>query len=221
MTLTSSVKVMIFLWKIGIVDSLTLAQFLMNATAQYGGVVVAQSVGVGTSRNILHNLLGPVKRLVTASTFIRRSSNVIERGKRISMVAAALSMSASILEADPATNSSFGATIAGFINYMEVHNGNNGLVFLNPIIFGRLSKTEFYFLNISLSGVFLVLVFLPKILKAYYCFSKFLANYILRKSNLSNFPERFGISSKSKSHRLLLHIEQHHPSLQFYEALLE
>jgi hypothetical protein len=41
----SSIKIMIFLWQLGIVDSLTLFQFCINCGGQYGGLVVAEAAG--------------------------------------------------------------------------------------------------------------------------------------------------------------------------------
>ena len=41
----NSIKIMIFLWQLGVVDSLTLFQFCINCGAQYGGLVVAEAAG--------------------------------------------------------------------------------------------------------------------------------------------------------------------------------
>lgn len=45
MSVETSIKVMILMWNLGVVDTLTLFQFLFNADAQYGTIVATQAAG--------------------------------------------------------------------------------------------------------------------------------------------------------------------------------
>ena len=60
-----TLKIMIFLWQFGIVDSLTLLQFCINCGAQYTGLTLAEAAGymgdIGPSL-----LLAPVQGIGTS-----------------------------------------------------------------------------------------------------------------------------------------------------------
>ena len=74
----NSIKIMIFLWHLGVVDSLTLFQFFMNCGAQYGGVVVAEAAGsmndIGPSV-----LLAPLAGLRTSYKYVQAAQGAMEK----------------------------------------------------------------------------------------------------------------------------------------------
>ena len=68
MTPYSSIKLIYFLWQIGMVDSLTLIQFVINGGTQYTGFVIAHTVGQNFEPSAL---LSPITELGTAYQYIR------------------------------------------------------------------------------------------------------------------------------------------------------
>jgi hypothetical protein len=114
----NSIKIMIFLWHLGVVDSLTLFQFCMNCGAQYGGLVVAEAAGsmndIGPSV-----LLAPLAGLGTSYKYVRAAQGAMERRARIATVASFMAMSGRATLTDPATNGAAGGTIATFIGHMK------------------------------------------------------------------------------------------------------
>jgi hypothetical protein len=81
----NSITIMIFLWHLGVVDSLTLFQFCMNCGAQYGGLVVAEAAGsindIGSSV-----LLAPLTGLGTSYKYVQAAQGA-EKRARIATVA--------------------------------------------------------------------------------------------------------------------------------------
>jgi len=176
----SSIKIMIFLWQLGIVDSLTLFQFCMNCGAQYGGLVVAEAAGsmndIGPSV-----LLAPLAGLGTSYKYVQAAQSTMEKRARIATLASFMAMSGRATLTDPATNGAAGGTIATFIGHMKSiiaksNNSTGGLVFVNPGMLSKLIKDEFIALNLVIIGgsLFIIISFyvLPRIAKASWNYSK-------------------------------------------------
>ena len=64
----NTLKIMCFLWRIGVVDTLTLAQFAINGVAQYGSFVVGSTVGQNLGPSAL---ISPIAQLGTAYQYVR------------------------------------------------------------------------------------------------------------------------------------------------------
>ena len=182
----NSIKIMIFLWQIGVVDSLTLFQFCMNCGAQYGGLVVAEAAGsmndIGPSV-----LLAPLAGLGTSYKYVRVAQGAMEKRARIATIASFLTMSGR----DPATNGAAGGTIATFIGHIHMksiiaksnNNNTGGLVFASPVTLSKFTNDELIVINlIIVGGVSLIIIssyLLPRITKAYWNYSKKLSRYTI------------------------------------------
>lgn len=182
-----SMKIMIFLWQFGIVDSLTFLQFCINCGAQYTGLTLGEAAGymgdIGPSV-----LLAPLRGVGTSYKYVRAAQGAMERRARIATVASFMVMSGRATLTDPATNAAAGGTIANFIGHMQSiidknNNSTGGLVFLNPAIISKLTNDEFIVLNIVIVSGFLLVIIsyytLPRIAKAYWQYSKKLSQYTL------------------------------------------
>jgi len=111
----NSIKIMIFLWQLGVVDSLTFLQFCINCGAQYTELTLGEAAGymsdIGPSV-----LLAPVQGIATVASF--------------------LAMSGRATLTDPATNAAAGVTIASFIGDMKsVIETKTGFDNLNTVFF--------------------------------------------------------------------------------------
>ena len=110
----NSIKIMVFLWQLGIVDSLTFLQFCINCGAQYTGLTLGEAAGymgdIGPSV-----LLAPVQGLGTSYQYVRAAQGAMERRARIATVASFMAMSGRSTLTDPAT----GCTIGSFIGHMK------------------------------------------------------------------------------------------------------
>ena len=175
---------MIFLWQIGVVDSLTLMQFFINCAAQYTGLTLAEVANYMS--DIRPNvLLAPVHGLGTSYKYVRAAQGAMERRARVATLASFMVMSGRATLTDPATNAAAGGTIASFIGHMKNviatanNNSTGGLVFANSAILSKLTKDDFIVLNgVIISGVLLIVIssyVLPRIAKAYWNYSKKLA----------------------------------------------
>lgn len=115
----TSLKLMLFFWQIGFVDTFSLIQFCINTGSQYGAIVVASAAGnfsdIGPKV-----LFEPIIGLGTSYQFIKAAQTAAERKARIATLAAFLSTSgASAVTTDPATNAAVGSAIASKIAYMR------------------------------------------------------------------------------------------------------
>ena len=111
-------KIMILLWQIGIIDSLTLLQFCINCGAQYTGLTLGEAAGymgdIGPGV-----LLAPVKGLGTGYQYVQAAQGAMEKRARIATLASFMAMSGRATLTDPATNAAAGGTIASFIGHMK------------------------------------------------------------------------------------------------------
>ena len=115
----TSLKLMLFFWQVGLVDTFSLIQFCINTGSQYGAIVVASAAGnfsdIGPKV-----LFEPIIGLGTSYQFIRAAQTAAERRARIITLAAFLSTSgASAVTTDPATNAAVGSAVASKMAYMR------------------------------------------------------------------------------------------------------
>ena len=108
----TSLKLMLFFWQVGLVDTFSMIQFCINTGSQYGAIVVASAAGnfsdIGPKV-----LLEPIIGLGTSYQLIRAAQIAAERRARIATLAAFLSTSGvSAVTTDPATNAAVGSKIA-------------------------------------------------------------------------------------------------------------
>ena len=100
--MTTSFKLMLFFWQVGLVDTFSMIQFCINSGSQYGAIVLASAAGnfsdIGPKV-----LLEPIIGLGTSFQFIRAAKTVADRRARIATLAAFLATSgSSALTTDPA-----------------------------------------------------------------------------------------------------------------------
>lgn len=115
----TSLKLMLFFWQVGLVDTFSLIQFCINTGSQYGAIVAASAAGnfsdIGPKV-----LFEPIIGLGTSYQFIRAAQTAAERRARIAALAAFLSTSGtSAVTTDPATNAAVGGAVASKIAYMR------------------------------------------------------------------------------------------------------
>ena len=195
----NSLKIMIFLWQFGIIDSLTLLQFCINCGAQYTGLTFGQAAGhmgdIGPSV-----LLAPVKGLGTGYKYVQAAQGAMEKRARIATLASFMAMSGRATLTDPATNASAGGTLASFIGHMKSviekskTNGTGGLVFVNPA--SKYTNDELIALRVVIVGGVLLIIIsyyvLPRIAKVYGNYSKKLMDELIskRKKHSSKLKEQ-------------------------------
>jgi hypothetical protein len=176
-------KIMIFLWQLGVVDSLTLFQFCINCGAQYSGLTLGEAAGymgdIGPSV-----LVAPILGVHTSYQYVQAAQGTIERRARIATIASFMAMSGRAI-VPPATNAAAGGTIASFIGHMKsvIEKTNGGLVFVNPAIVSKLTNDEFIICNIVIVSGFLLIIIsyyvLPRIAKASWNYYKKLSQYTI------------------------------------------
>ena len=195
----NSLKIMVLLWQIGTIDTLTLLQFYINCGAQYAGLTL------GTAAGYMGDLgpgvlLAPVKGLGTSYQYVRAAQGAMEKKARIATLASFLAMSGRATLTDPATNASAGATIASLIGHMNSviektkNNSTGGLVFANPAILSKYTNNELIAINVVILGGVLIIIVsyyvLPRITKAYKNYSKKLMNKLISKRKKYDSPRR-------------------------------
>ena len=195
----NSLKIMVLLWQIGTIDTLTLLQFYINCGAQYAGLTLGTAAGymgdIGPGV-----LLALVKRLGTSYQYVWAAQGAMEKKARIATLASFLAMSGRATLTDPATNASAGATIASLIGHMNSviektkNNSTGGLVFANPAILSKYTNNELIAINVVILGGVLIIIVsyyvLPRITKAYKNYSKKLMNKLISKRKKYDSPRR-------------------------------
>ena len=130
-SLNIPIKMMILLWRMGVVDSFTAIQFLLNGAAQYGVFVVGSAVGQTLDPSIL---VAPIAQLGTAYQYVRAAQGAAEAQKRAATIALLLSSSTAVLETDLATNGAMAALNLSFNAYinsvLEASNGGSSTFIL-------------------------------------------------------------------------------------------
>ena len=116
--MNTSLKLMIFLWKIGFIDTFSLMQFFVNTGVEYSGVVVASAAG-NFSQIKSAALLKPIHGLHISYQFVKSAKTVAEKWACIATLAALLFTSiSSAATLDPSTNGAVASVIASKIRYM-------------------------------------------------------------------------------------------------------
>lgn len=144
MTPYTSLKLMYFLWKMRIVNSLTLVQFAVNSCVQYGTFVVTHTVRQNTDYS--NALLSPILELGTAYQYVWHAQGVMERQQRIATLATLMASSTVMLDMDFASNAAMGSLHVAVNAYIKslIENGNT------PFILSyRVGQERFLFLIVG------------------------------------------------------------------------
>ena len=115
----TSLKLILFFWQVGLVDTFSLIQFCINTGSQYGAIVAASAAGnfsdIGPKV-----LFEPIIGLGISYQFIRAAQTAAERKARIPTLTAFLSTSGVLaVTTDPATNAAVSGAVASKIAYMR------------------------------------------------------------------------------------------------------
>lgn len=193
----NALKIMVLLWQVEIIDSLTLLQFCINCGVQYTGLTLGEAarytgdIGPGV-------FLAPVKGLGTGYQYAQAAQGA-EKRARIATLTSFMAMSGRATLTNPATNAAAGGTIASFIGHMNSvlekskNNSTGGLVFANPTILSKYTNDELIALNLVILGGVLIIIIsyyvLPRIAK----YSKKLMDKLIskRKKHLSKLKSSF------------------------------
>lgn len=181
----TSLQLMINLWQLGIVDSLTLTNFVANVAAQYSTFAGVEFIN--TNSTIPSVLLSPVMGLVSTSPkFVRMGANQAIRNQRIATIGSFVATSILATFTDKGTSSGAGAAAAGSFSYMRaaiLANNTGGLVFCSPTVLSKISNQNLIDLDIILIGGFSIIIatfyVLPKIGKLYWHISHKIADKLV------------------------------------------
>ena len=112
-------KILLFLWQIGVLDSLTVLQICGNLASQYG-VIVMTSVEGNWSSISPSILLEPLNGLILSKDYILAASTRAEQLSRLATITSLLGTSAtSAIQLNPNVNGAVGATISAKIGYIK------------------------------------------------------------------------------------------------------
>lgn len=115
----TSLKIIIFMWQCGFVDTFTVVNFLYNAAAQYSAVVIA-AMADGNVTKFPGILLEPIAGLGVSYKFVKAAQTAAERRARVATLAALLSASAATsVGSNPAANAALGGAVAAHIRHMR------------------------------------------------------------------------------------------------------
>ena len=155
MSINFSIKVMLFLWRSGLVDGLTMIQFLANAATQYGTIVVGSCVGNNLDPSVL---AAPIAGLGTSYQFVRSAQGAMEAQQRAATIAALLSTSACITTTDLQANAAMGALHVAFSQYMQacIDASNSGNI---PFLLTYKAGQDKIIILFIVGGVVLVLIY--------------------------------------------------------------
>lgn len=107
-----------FMYQLGLINAMQLAHMSLNLAVQYSTIVGGAACGDITKISP-KTALEPFRGLLVAYKFIKVAKDAQERKSRLATLAAVLALSARTITTDPAINMSQGATVSGYINYME------------------------------------------------------------------------------------------------------
>lgn len=115
----TSLKIIIFMWQCGFVDTFTAVNFIYNIGAQYGGIVIG-AMAEGNVTKLPRIMFEPFAGFGVSYQFVRAAKTVAERRFRIATLAALLSTcGATSVGSNPATNAALGAAVANHIGHMR------------------------------------------------------------------------------------------------------
>ena len=190
LTPDGAIKIMIFLYKMGKIDALTLFQFLQNAAAQYGVGLTISAVGQNIEPSML---IKPVFQPVTTGFNYLTSSGIdpTERVTCIIQVAIFSALSAAATTTDPAVNTGVAGVNVAFLAYMmkilETSNNNN-IAFILPFKDGQ---GKVGLIMVLVTGLGFVLFYVTKsylkLLKSSYSFGVRSVDKIFKKFSKVQF----------------------------------
>ena len=114
--MVNHLKVVFYLYRIGIIDAFSMLKFSINVGAQYLSCVGCSCVGNDT---YIQKIFEPIVGLSVAYEYIKDASNALDKRKRIQTVAAFLAVSFQTTSLDPVTNIAIGAAVNSKIEYMR------------------------------------------------------------------------------------------------------
>jgi hypothetical protein len=114
-------KIILFLWKFGLVDNLTMAHVFMNTAAQYASIAMGTVAMSGNFDHIRpHLLLSPFSGLLIGSKFIAAGIDFHQKRQRAATLPVLVWSSIAIITTtDTATNIAQRATDAAMISHMK------------------------------------------------------------------------------------------------------
>ena len=89
----TSLKLVILMWQYGIVDTFTLVNFIYNAGAQYGAIVIS-AIADGNITNLPKLFFEPIAGVGVSYQFVKAAQTEAARRARIATLAALFSASA-------------------------------------------------------------------------------------------------------------------------------
>lgn len=114
-----SLKIMLFMWQYGLVDTFTLFHYLYNTGTQYSGIVLSAMVQ-GNITKFPSTLFEPIAGLGVSYQFIKAAQTAAEQRARVATLAAFLSASiASVASSSPEANLAVGTAVAAHIAHMR------------------------------------------------------------------------------------------------------
>ena len=136
MTYITSARVLVFLWRIGLVDTYGLVQFFLNAGAQYTSIVAAEIFSqskFGSIKPINAGLL-PLTGLRTCVQYIQSAPDTHTAYLRKLQVYGYLGGSvATATRNNPGASGLYGAIIQDFISAMKKNITNTNVPFIKPL----------------------------------------------------------------------------------------
>lgn len=115
----TSLKFLILMWQLGLVDTFTVVDFLYNSVAQYSAIAGA-AIADGNRTNFPGVLFEPIAGFKVSYQFVKAAQTAAERRGRVATLAALLSAStATAVGSTPAANVGLGAAIAAQIAHMR------------------------------------------------------------------------------------------------------
>jgi hypothetical protein len=115
----NGLRLMLLFWQLGLVDTLTMFYFCLNAGSQFGSIVVMASVGKCSDISST-GFLEPFSGLLTSYMYIQSAKNAAQKTRRIASIAILISAYLSCaLTGDRATNGTLGGTISAQIALMR------------------------------------------------------------------------------------------------------
>jgi hypothetical protein len=115
----TSLKIIIFMWQFGLVDTFTAVNFIYNAGAQYGAVVIG-AMADGNITKFPGMLFEPIAGFEVSYQFVKAAQTAAERRARVATLAALLLAStATAVGSTPAANAGLGGAVAARIGHMR------------------------------------------------------------------------------------------------------
>ena len=129
-----TLKIVLFMWQFGLIDTFSAVSFLYNVGAQYSAVVGTALVE-GNATQLPRIIFEPIIGLGVAYRFVKATQPAAEQRARIAILAALLSASVTIATtSNPAANAGIGVAIAGHIVHMREVLGVRGGSLIGSVV---------------------------------------------------------------------------------------